>query len=53
MDVENELVDTAREEEWEGLRAQHGSMYITMCKIGSQWGFAVWCRELSLVLCDR
>ena len=25
----------------------------TIFKIGSQWGFAVWCRELKLGFCDN
>ena len=28
-------------------------IYITVCKIGSQWEFAVWLRELKQGLCDR
>ena len=27
--------------------------YITICKIESQWEFAVWLRELKQGLCDR
>ena len=27
--------------------------YFTICKIDSQWEFAVWLRELKLVLCDN
>ena len=27
--------------------------YITICKIDSQWGFVVWCRELKPVLHDN
>ena len=27
--------------------------YITMCKIESQWEFAVWLRELKQGLCDN
>ena len=28
-------------------------IYYTMCKIESQWKFAVWCRELKHGLCDN
>ena len=28
-------------------------IYITICKIHSQWGFAVWLRELRLGLCNN
>ena len=27
--------------------------YIAVCKIDSQWEFAVRCRELNMVLCDN
>jgi len=27
--------------------------YITMCKIDSQWEFAIWLGELTLVLCNN
>ena len=27
--------------------------YITMCKIGSQWGFAAWLRKLKQGLCSN
>ena len=38
-DIENRLVDTVGE-------GESGNMYITVCKIDSQWEFAVWCTEL-------
>ena len=31
----------------------NSNIYITICKIDSQWELAVWCRELKLVLCDN
>ena len=31
---------------WDGLRESHWNIYITLCKIDSQWGFAEWPREL-------
>ena len=33
------------------LREKHWNVYLTICKIDSQWGFAIWCWELNLVLC--
>ena len=31
---------------WDGWREWHGNVYITRCKLDSQWEFAIWCREL-------
>ena len=44
-----------RGEEGEGEMYGESNMetYITICKIGSQWEFAVWLRELKLGLCDN
>ena len=43
--------------EWGGEGEMYGTSnlktYITICKIDSQWGFAVWLRELKQGLCDR
>ena len=40
----------------EGENGMHGASnmetYIAICKIESQWEFAVWFRELKLELCD-
>ena len=47
------LVDTVWEGEWGELREQHGNMYITICKMDSQCGFAVRHREVNPVLCDN
>ena len=33
---------------WDELRERHWKVYTTICKIDSQWEFAVWCRELKL-----
>ena len=41
-------LDTVWEEEDGTNREWHGNIYITICKINSQWEFAVWCRELNL-----
>ena len=42
-----QLVDTVGGGEWNELREQHWNKYITICKIDSQWEFAVWHRELT------
>ena len=34
------------------LREDHGNIYITICKIDSQWELAVWLKELKLELCN-
>ena len=31
---------------WDELRERHWKVYTIICKIDSQWEFAVWCREL-------
>ena len=31
----------------------HGNIYTTICKIDSQWEFAIWLRELRLGLFDN
>ena len=48
-------MDTEGEEEGEGEMYGEGNMetYITICKIDSQWEFAVWLRELRQGLCDN
>ena len=42
-------------EEGEGEKYGEGNMetYITICKVDSQWEFAVWPRELKQGLCDN
>ena len=47
-DIKNRLMDTARWGEGEGRRYGESNMetYIIICKIDSQWAFAVWLREL-------
>ena len=35
------------------LREEHWNIHITICEIDSQWGFAVWHRELNVVLCNN
>ena len=32
---------------------QHGNIYITICKIDSQWELAVWLRDLKSGLCNN
>ena len=38
---------------WDALSEEHGYIHMTICKIDSQWEFALWCREFSPVLCDN
>ena len=51
-DVENILGtwQGAGRREWDEWREQYGRIYSTICKIESQWKFAVWLKELILVL---
>ena len=53
-DTENRLMDTEGGEEEEGRMHEESNMeiYITICRIDSQWEFAVWFRELKLGLCN-
>ena len=48
-------MDTAAGEEREGAMYGEGNIetYITICKIDSQWKFAVWLRELKQELYDN
>ena len=48
-------MDTGAGEEGEGEMYGESNMeiYNTICKIDSQWKFAVWLRELKWGLCDR
>ena len=48
-------MDTAGGEEGEGELYGESNMvtYITICKIDSQWEFAVWLRELTSGLCNN
>ena len=54
-DIENRLMDMEGWEEGEGEMYGEGNMetYITICKIDSQWEFALWLRELRQGLCDN
>ena len=38
---------------WMNQEPVFGNIYTTICKIDSQWEFAVWCRELKPLLCDN
>ena len=38
---------------WDKLRQWHWNIYFIIYKIDSQWEFAVWHKELNLVLCDN
>ena len=53
LDIENRLTDMGWGEEGEGEMYEESNMetYITICKIESQWEFAVWLRELEQGLC--
>ena len=52
IDIENRLTDT-------GEKGRDGEMYgenivdITICKMDSQWEFAVWLRKLKQGLCNN
>ena len=48
-------MDKVGGEEWEGEMYGESNIEIdnTICKIDSQWEFAVWLKELKQGLCDR
>ena len=54
-DIENRPMDMGGGEEGEGEMYGESSMetYNTICKIESQWEFAVWLGELKQGLCDN
>ena len=54
-DTENRLMNTVGVEDGDGWMYGESNMetYITICKIDSQWEFAVWLRELKLGLCNN
>ena len=54
-DLENRLMDTVQGEEGEGgmYGERNTETYVTMCKIDSQWEFAVWLGELKPGLCNN
>ena len=49
-DIENRLIDMGRGE-GETYGKSNMETYITICKIDSQWEFAVWLRKLKQGLC--
>ena len=53
--TENRPMDTGEGEEGEGemYKESNIEIYNTICKIDSQWAFAVWLKELQQGLCDR
>ena len=52
-DIENRPMDKVGEDgEGEMYGESNTEIYNTMCKIDSQWEFAVWLRELKQGLCD-
>ena len=46
-------MDGGKEGEGEMYGESNMEAYTTICKIDSQWEFAVWLRELKQVLCDN
>ena len=52
LTIENRLVDTVGEEKGGTNSKSSIETYRLPCKMDSHWEFSVWCRELSLVLCD-
>ena len=51
--MENRLLDMGRGGEGELCGESNVDTYITICKINSQWEFAVWLRKLKQGLCIR
>ena len=49
--IENRLMDMGRREEKVRCMESNMETYITICKIDSQWKFAVWLRKLKQGLC--
>ena len=49
--IENRLMDMGREEERVRCMERNMETYITMCKIESQWEFAVWLRKPKQGVC--
>ena len=53
-DIENRLMDMGRgEERMRCMEKSNMETYITICKIDSQWEFAVWLRKLNPMLWDN
>ena len=50
-DIENRLMDMGRREKRVRCMQNNMETYITICKIDSQWEFAVWLRKLKQGLC--
>ena len=46
-------MDKGDGEDGEGETNGESNMHTTICKIDSQWKFAVWLRELNPGLCDN
>ena len=57
MEIQTQRTDWwtqgGRKRGWGEWRQQHGNIYTTICKIDSQWEFAIWLRELRLGLFDN
>ena len=53
-DIENRLTDMEWERKERWMNGESGmETYTTICKIDSQWEFAVWNRELKLGVCNN
>ena len=50
-DIQNRIMDMGRGEERVRYMESNMETYITICKIVSQWKFAVWLRKLKQGLC--
>ena len=55
VDIENRLMDTGGGKEGKGgmYGESNTEIYITICKIDSEWEFAVWLKELKPGLCQH
>ena len=45
--------EICRHSGWKGWERVHGNIYIIICKMDSQWEFAVWLMDLKPGLCDN
>ena len=55
MEKQNRPMDMGAGKEGAGeMYGESGvEIYITICKIASQWEFAIWLKELKSVICDN
>ena len=52
-DIKNRLMDTEKGQERVRCMESNMKTYITICKVDSQQGFAVWLRKLKKGLCVK